>query len=207
MALANYTDLKASIAGWLNRQDLTDVIPDFITLAEADINRTLRVRDQIVRATATLYQQYIALPSDFLKMDFLQLDVSYPHSMEFRTPDMMREDRSRLYSVAGEPKLYSVVGTTLEVAPTPDTEYTGQMGYYIKVPALSADEPTNWLLTKHPDVYLYGSLAHSAPYLKDDDRLAGWIGAYDRIMERIRVEDEAARISGSTPRVSFRRIG
>ena len=44
MALSTYTELKASVADWLNRTDLTSVIPDFIALAEAQIERTLRTR-------------------------------------------------------------------------------------------------------------------------------------------------------------------
>ena len=48
MALGNYTELQASIADFLNRSDLTLVIPDFITMAEADMNRTLRIKDMSV---------------------------------------------------------------------------------------------------------------------------------------------------------------
>ena len=45
MALTSYTTLKASIANWLNRSDLTDEIADdFIVLTEADFNSKLRVR-------------------------------------------------------------------------------------------------------------------------------------------------------------------
>ena len=40
MALTSYTTLKASIANWLNRSDLTDEIADdFIVLTEADFNK------------------------------------------------------------------------------------------------------------------------------------------------------------------------
>ena len=42
MPLSNYTELTASIADTLNRDDLTAVIPDFIKLAEAQLNRDLR---------------------------------------------------------------------------------------------------------------------------------------------------------------------
>ena len=39
MALANYSDLKTSIANWLNRSDLTsEIANDFIVLTEADFN-------------------------------------------------------------------------------------------------------------------------------------------------------------------------
>jgi len=37
MALTTYTELKSSLADWLNRSDLTSVIPDFISLAEAQM--------------------------------------------------------------------------------------------------------------------------------------------------------------------------
>lgn len=207
MALSNYDDLKSAIADWLNRQDLTARIPDFIALAEADLNRTLRVRDMLARATASLTGQYTALPTGFLKMEYVQLDIAKDRGLIMRTPEQMRIERLRMYSVSGEPRVFAIVGDSLELAPTPDTTYAGEMGYYAKTAALSDGSPTNWLMTKHPDAYLYGSLVHSAPYLKDDERLSGWVAAYDRIMERIRMEDEAARISGATPRVSFRRLG
>jgi len=39
MALSNYTELKASVADYLNRSDLTAAIPDFISLTEAKLKR------------------------------------------------------------------------------------------------------------------------------------------------------------------------
>ena len=50
MAITNYTQLQSSIASWLLRDDLTAVIPDFITLAEAQFNREIRNRKMIKRA-------------------------------------------------------------------------------------------------------------------------------------------------------------
>ena len=35
MAITTYSELKTSIANFLDRDDLTSVIPDFISLAEA----------------------------------------------------------------------------------------------------------------------------------------------------------------------------
>lgn len=54
MALDTFAGLKATIADYLNRDDLTSVIPSFITIAEAKFNRKLRVRQMVKRATATL---------------------------------------------------------------------------------------------------------------------------------------------------------
>ena len=68
MALTNYTELKASIADFLNRDDLTAVIPDFITLAESGMNREVRHWRMETRKTAVLDTQYTALPTDFLSL-------------------------------------------------------------------------------------------------------------------------------------------
>ena len=54
MALSTYSELKTSVADWLNRSDLTSAVPDFISLAEAQVERRLRTRQMIVRATATI---------------------------------------------------------------------------------------------------------------------------------------------------------
>ena len=83
MALGTYAQLKTSIADWLNRSDLTSAIADFITLAEAEFNRTVRVRQMIVRANATLDSEYTQLPSDFLQMENLVLLTTTPTKLEF----------------------------------------------------------------------------------------------------------------------------
>ena len=45
MALSTYTELKASIANFLNRSDLTtEIEDDFIKLTEADFKANLRIR-------------------------------------------------------------------------------------------------------------------------------------------------------------------
>jgi hypothetical protein len=62
----NYSQLKSNIADFLNRSDLTAVIPTFIDLAEAQMERPLRVRQMVGRSTAPIDTQYSALPSDFL---------------------------------------------------------------------------------------------------------------------------------------------
>jgi hypothetical protein len=47
MALDTYSNLKTSIANYLNRSDLTSYLGDFITLTEARLNRELRVREMV----------------------------------------------------------------------------------------------------------------------------------------------------------------
>lgn len=66
MALdGSYAGLKASVADWLNRADLAAVVPDFISLAEGQMNRRLRVRRMVATASASISAPYESLPADF----------------------------------------------------------------------------------------------------------------------------------------------
>jgi len=201
MALANYTDLKASVADFLNRSDLTSVIPDFVTMAEADFNRTLQVRDMVKRSRAPISSQYVKLPPDFMGMKNIDLLTDPMTPLTYKNLSELDAARSR--NATGKPLYYSIVQDNIEFAPVPDGEYTIEVVYYGKIPALSTTNLTNWLLTAHPDAYLYGSLMHSAPYLQSDERIGVWAGKYQQIIEQIMDSDEKIQFSGSTPSISF----
>jgi hypothetical protein len=205
MALGTYTELQASVADFLNRSDLTSVIPDFITMCEADINRNLRVHDMVMRTRAPINSQYVKLPPDFLGMRNIDLLTDPVTPMSYK--NLQNLDIHRAGDSTGKPLYYSVMKDNLEFAPVPDGEYTIEIVYYRKIPALSADNATNWLLDEHPDAYLYGSLQHSAPYLQADDRIGLWAGKYNQILEQIKKSDEQAKFSGSTPSISFTPFG
>ena len=65
MAITTYSELKTAVADWLNRSDLTTAIPNFISLAEAQMTRQIRHRKMVTRATATMDTPYFAVPSDW----------------------------------------------------------------------------------------------------------------------------------------------
>jgi len=200
MALANFTDLKASVADFLNRSDLTTVIPDFITMCEAGFNRELRVREMSVRTQAPIDSQYVKLPDDFLGMRNIDLMTDPVTPLSYK--NLQNLDIHRRADATGKPIYYSITQNNIEFAPAPDGDYTLEIVYYQKVPALSANT-TNWLLDNHPDAYLYGTLMHSAPYLQADERIGVWAGKYQQVIEQITISDEEAKFSGSTPSISF----
>ena len=204
MAIGNYGQLKSAVADWLNRDDLTAVIPTFIDLAHARLNRKLRVSDMIVRSTANLTTQYTARPNGFLEMRNIQLNVSVPKPLEYLTPEQLDQERKFGNDTAGEPVYYTMIGDLIEVYPTPDTTYEMELAWYKEMTAMSADSDTNWLLTKAPDTYLYGALIQSAPYLKDDQRALVWLQMHDAALEELRMEDERARFGGGTIKARHR---
>lgn len=179
MAIGTYDELQAAVANWLARDDLTDRIPEFITLAEAKFNRELRSNRMETRSTALVNMasdepEFIALPSDFQTMRRIRLNgVDGKPRLEFKNGTQADEYRTAVANTAGRPKYFTIMGDELELIPTPDEAYTLEMVYRANL-ALSDDAPTNWLLTLAPDAYLYGALLESAPYIKEDERINTW---------------------------------
>ena len=208
MAVNSYSALQASIADFLNRSDLTAVIPDFITLAEAQFNRNIRHRKMVERATATLDSEYSAVPGDWLESIRFQINTNPITVMEFVSPDQAAMLKGA-NSASGKPIYYTQIGQQFQVIPAPDSgsAYTGELTYYAKIPALTVSNTSNWLLVEAPDLYLYGSLLQAAPYLQDDQRITVWGALYDRAISDLKVSDERSRMSTSALRMRARSFG
>lgn len=183
MTLSTYTDLKSAVADWLDRGDLTARIPDFIALAEAQMNRALRLRRMIVRSTATLDAEAVTAPVDFLEVIALSLD---PGEVLAATPPEVLAARRAASGAVGRPRRYAVEGDAIRVHPAPDGAYRVTLTYYARIPALSASVATNWVLGEAPDAYLYGALLQAAPYLRDTEALAIWSAGYDAALAGLR---------------------
>lgn len=192
MALANYTDLKAAVAAWLARSDLTSQIPDFVTLCEAKLNRLLRCRQMEQRSTATA-TEYMELPTGFLELRNIQLNETPKVPLSLMAP----EYGDLVYSGAtGKPLYYAILANQLQLIPAPDGTYTVEVDYYEVIPPL-ASNATNWLLTAAPDIYLYGSLLEASGYLQDDPRVPAWNAAYTQVLQQLQSADRRAKWSGS----------
>ena len=204
MTISNYGELKTNVADWLNRSDLTSVIPTFIQGAHSKLNQSLRVRQMVQRATASVDSEYSALPGDFLEIRDIRLNTDPVRSLEAISSEQQNQERERFGNTAGKPKYFTMIGEQLQVFPTPDTTYTMELAYYEKIPDFSGDSSTNWLLTKEPLIYVYGALVHATPYLKDDDRVVLWQTLYRDQFNSLTEENERARYGGTTPRMRHR---
>jgi hypothetical protein len=207
MALSTYAELKASVADWLNRSDLTSAITDFVSLAEAQMERDLRTRQMIVRANATVNTEYSALPDDYLEAKSFKLTGTNPITpLVFQSINAL-DDLQVSYSASGQPKYFCVIGGQIRVLPTPDTSYVSELIYYGKLSKLSTSNTTNWLLTMSPDVYLYGSLLQAAPYLQDDARIQVWASLYQKGIDALNLADERGSMTGGALMARARTFG
>jgi len=187
-----YNELKTNIANFLNRSDLTNQIDFFIDATEAELNRRLRVKDMIKRATATADGQYLSLPTDWLEAINVQIDGNNFKPLFQQSIESMDIYRKGNDNVTGSPIYFALVDNTIELAPTPDSSYTLQLTYYGTIDALSDTNTSNFISTSYPDAYLYGALKHASIYLMEDDRVALFTSQFEKALEEMRMEQEKA---------------
>ena len=204
MALTNYSSLKTSIANWLNRSDLTsEISDDFIKLVEADMNSKLRVRKMITQTSFTIDSETEALPTGFLQVrDMYILSGSTKYPLRYMTPSQM--DQVKGTSQTGLPLAYTILGDNFRFMPRPDNNYTAYINYYKGFDALSDTNTTNYILTSHPSIYLYGSLFHAANFLGgvNPQQVQTWQQMYATSLERLEQNDREDQFSGSPLQIS-----
>ncbi len=178
MGLSTYSELQTAIADWLNRTDLTSRIPDFIRLAEGDIRADLMSRNVTRNTTLTVSGAETVLPADIkFPRSLYVADGRWAGPVLLVAPETIA-DKNRQYPSGGPvPRWAAIVNGVLLVAPVPSEAVTLSVVYEPQLIALEHSS-TNWLLQEHPSVYLYGALTHSAPYLRDDERVALWRQGY-----------------------------
>lgn len=193
MSLANYTDLLASVASWMNRTDLTAVIPDFVTLAESKIARDLRLRKQLINSTLTTLTttRAVSLPADWLAFENVTI-VNYP-PLTYITLDQM-DMKYPEAGFSGPPFVYTMEGDSVLFGPTPDAAYTVLINYYARFPALSGG--TNWLMTNYPNIYLYACLREASLFTMNP-AAQQWDGLYKTEIQAAEKLDSEGLHSGS----------
>lgn len=204
MPITTYAELKTNIAEFLNRDDLASISSTFVSLAEDDLNLRLRHWRQEKRSTAEIDTQYSAIPADMLEIIRFYTTSGDTRPLELISQAEMLDRKFRNLNTSGQPAYYALTAGEIEVYPVPDGTYTSELYYYSRIPALSDSNTSNWVLDYYSSAYLYGSLIHSAPYLKDDARIQVWAALYQSAIDAINTEGEKAKYGGSGRRMKIR---
>jgi hypothetical protein len=200
MALTSYADLKTQVANWLARDDLTTYIPDFITLFECAAARKMKVRLQETTTTLTPSSGVATLPTDYLGHRRVTWTGSPTTELSYVAPPIYA---GYIDNGAGNPRVFTIEGSNLRVAPSDDTALT--FDYFQRTQAVSGS--LNWLWTNHPDAYLFGTLCEANAFNKgkafEDASL--WKARRDEVFQEIAMLDfnerqgMAVRVMGITP--------
>lgn len=206
MALSNYTDLKTSIGAWVARSDLTTQLDDFIDMAEAELNRTVRTTQMLAETTLTTSasSDSVNLPSDFLEIDSISFNTS-PREIEFVPSRSLLAYSS---TTADRPKACALRASVssggvqrLKFNCPADGAYSLTLSYYQKITALSSSNTSNWFLTKEPQAYLFCSLDKALSYIEDGARKAEIKTEWLNIKNELQKEESGKRSGGAGTRV------
>lgn len=197
----NFFTLRSEIVEWCDNEDVVTATRaetgiEFVT---AQLNRQLRVRkmsgvwERLVKAG----EYRFALPEDWLGARVIRAQVEDRWvELEYLTPEMLyaKIDPSDPSSFLC---YYTIEGCNLVVAPYSE-ETMVLMTYYSRIPALSGDNPTNWVLDENPDIYLFGALSHMETFVRNDERTQLWEARYQRALSDLILMDTRDTWSGGT---------
>lgn len=193
MSITTYAELQAAAANWLVRGDLTARIPEFITLAEARLNRVLRARLAEVEQglTGVVGARTLPLPAGFAEPIGLWVTRTWGReSLPFREASLIGAS-----SLRGEPGAWTVDGANLAFDRPCDQAYSFTLRMLAKF-QLSAAAPSNALLADYPDAYLFATLCEAAPFLRDDALSAAYEARLERALGEINAKDARSRAPG-----------
>ena len=195
--IGDWRTLVNSVRSWLNRseEDLSDTqVTEFIALAEAKFNRVLRVSAMEEVSTALLNDGNNDLPSNFLSMRGFYIGRE---ALDAMTPtDMV----ATYGDCVGIPTAYTILDANprkVRLAPQPGVDTRVTLIYYSKIEGVSENNPDNWLLNDHPDIYLWGTLLCAEAYIADDERVAGWENALDKAISQLIISDNQDKFGAS----------
>lgn len=195
MAITTYAELQTAVANWLHRADLTSAIPDFVTVAETEIFRRLRVKDNEASFSGTIASDgTVALPASYLELKYAYVNTVPVQWLDRKGARWIRQQYP-YNAMTGIPKFIAREGSTFIFGPYPSSTYTISGVYYKNVGPLSTS--AHAIFTANPDLYLYGSLLAAVPYLKDDERVTLWAQQYQRALESAQLMSDREDYSGS----------
>jgi hypothetical protein len=205
MPFATYAELQASVEDWAD-QDVPTA--DLIALAEASLKIRPELQDEI-RTAIALDAEEVTLPTTAREIRSLAFDTDEVRGpVEIVSVELLPEKKIE-FGTTGVPRFAALTdnGATLLLAPAPDTARVATIVYFAKLVSLSDDAPTNWLLTNHPNVYLYAALLEAEPYLKNDDRMGTWERKLEKALAEMRAYMERRRFSTTLVMRPRRAIG
>lgn len=216
--------LVNEVAAWLNRGDLTALIPGWVSMVETDIAESLRARCMVARATQAIDAAFISLPSDFITMEsmrdaktgtLLTLEDEFTGPPQgganqgFHGPGFMPGAGFRPFPTTG----YRLVANCVEFLPhplipdPPDPSWVPQcvnMNWYQRPKPLINPQDTNPILDTLHAIYLFGVCKYGAMFELDDARAQQMDSAFGQAVTAANLWKQTSDYSGAPLRAVVR---
>ncbi|MDK1386812.1 hypothetical protein QN224_15485 [Sinorhizobium sp. 8-89] len=198
MTISDYASLLVDAGDYSGRDDIAHLFPRFLVIAELKLNRVMRVADMEKTATLPLAEGEGSLPADFLEAR----QVLAGDGRALRA--LALQELSGHGTSGGPPIGYAIAGSAIKVRPKDGEDIC--LTYYAKIPPLTAAAPSNWLIEKAPDVYLYALVEEIAIWERDAAKAGAAEALKRQAMAGLGLSDERLRwgnseivIGGLTP--------
>jgi len=201
VTISTYAELQTAVGNWLARTDLTNRIPEFISIGDSRLNRKLRIREmhQLSTTAYTSASRFIELPANCLEIIDIQIkaadaaDTLY-EPLTFEAPELMytRYGRTSENYGAGRPQYYTLRDEIEIDKPVGSGDTFTLRIHYLKKWNIASDS-TNWLLSNYEDAYLYSALVQAEAFLKNDNRIMVWKSGLDEVMKELNLLSERSR--------------
>lgn len=185
MAISNYSDLQETVADYIFRSDAP--VKSFIARAEGDVQPFLKHYLMETEVTLSSVDNVVALPADFLEARRVLID------------GVLAKPISAYGAQLREGEIgYFQSGSGYSIAPAQEAPRTVTLTYYKRLPALSDAQPTNWLITKFPNVYLAATLVRAYRWLKNPEEEAGEQQSLQEALGEV-AKDHARAVNSGNP--------
>ena len=196
--MTTYSTLKADIKDFMEDDgtEFSSAVDTFIDVAELKLSRDLAVPAFRKRQTSTLTQSdpFLTLPTDFVVLEYLQLNNSNVRTALLLKSDEFMQEYWPNRTSTGTPKYYAYFdNSTIYVAPTPSSNTPVEISYRRRLAALSDSNTSNWLTTDAYDVLLYACLIEASTYNRNDKTLQYYTGLYDKAVKDVNKEGVSRR--------------
>lgn len=190
----NWGELKAAVAAYTHRSDITALMPTFLELAEQRIYygeaNSPKVRCAAMRQSTTLANG--TRPAGFLEAIKVAEAGSPEKFLEYRPLERMPQD-VRAYTWDGDTMVLSQ-----------DQGFPVDLKFYSKLSTPVADGDSNWLLDNTPAIYLASMLVEVHRWAKDDATAAREAANYSSAVNALTSQEKAAAMSGSSLRTKVK---
>jgi hypothetical protein len=185
MSISTYAELQTAVLDWMSRTDLTGNVEDFITLAEAKLNRRIPAVQTDVTLTGTSGARRIDVSANSV-VSGIALFLIDPSTSDERQLVAKQDGTFAYDNTSGEPRYWAMDSTSYVDFDCPlDAAYTFRFRIKQRY-ALSDSATTNWLLTYHPDIYLAASILWGGGFTRDLETASGFKSLLDEGIPEVR---------------------
>lgn len=183
-------------------QVVIDNIDTLVTLAESELNRIFKVEDRAMVVQLPMIDNVVPMPPDVRTIR--NVHVSNFGDFSYATPSDFYQQLDAAAQIPLPLNVYTTVGKQilLSIMADPNVPLTLTLTYYANIPKFK-DMGASWLADEYLDVYLYCVLKHTAPFLREDERIPVWQTMYSDALGSAMAENDENKYAGSPLAMRF----